>query len=528
MNVLQILNINDALDLHKIVIVDSRIQLHLSTTTLSATCPCCKLHSSKQHSVYHRQAADLPWAGKSLDLFLRVQRFFCVNPSCKKKTFAVPLNSIQPFARHTRRLQDHLTLIAHELGGRKGAKVAAFFSMNTSNSTLLRLIYNQKEPTIETPAILGIDDWSLKRGVTYATILVDIEKQRPIDMFPGREASTLQQWLINHPGVRVITRDRYYGYAEGATTGAPKAIQVADRWHLLKNLQDVLKRILNKNTGALRKAAYQIAEEHSQTTDQPLIEANSGRNTPTTGYALRFHEAKRLLNEGKNVRSVARILKMSRKTVHRYQYLDEYPAKHVTTISSVFPWQSYLVDRWNQGEHNRKELWREIRAKGFKGHVNSFYRFFNHYPDLGAKISKAELQVKNWSAAKVGFLLSKPEERLVAEEKAYLNALFIHCEKAKLARSLALEFYRIFKEKQPEELPSWINRATTSGISAMKTFATGLKSDYRAIEAAATYSWSNGPVEGHINRLKTIKRQMYGRASFDLLRKRVIHSIDSG
>lgn len=218
-----------------------------------------------------------------------------------------------------------------------------------------------------------------------------------------------------------------------------------------------------------------------------------------------------------------------RKTLDRYHYLDQYPAKSFSKRSStLLPWKEYLVERWNNGERNQKQLWREIQAQGFKGGHLCVHRFFTHFSDGAKPLSLPELEIKNWSTSRVQFMLSKPQEKLTEEEQKFLKVFFHHCSQSKLARKLALEFHAIFREKRAHDLRSWIQQAKTSGITTLKNFANGLERDYAAVEAAATYQWSNGPVEGHVNRLKTLKRQMYERAGFNLLRKRVLFYPDTG
>lgn len=287
--------------------------------------------------------------------------------------------------------------------------------------------------------------------------------------------------------------------------------------------------MLEKHTVQLRASARQLGEQQQQIKHEE-IKASHGvvgpsvsLSSPTATNALRFKEVKKLLNEGYGIRTVARMLRMSKNTVKRYRDLKHYPTKSSSRrLSTVLPWKEYLVKRWNQGERNQKQLWREIRAQGYAGSPVSVHRFFTHFPKEAKELSLPELEIKNWPPSKVQFLLSKPEDKLNEEEQAFLKVFFRHFPQAEVARTLALEFHGIFQEKRSEDLPSWIEQAKTSGISSLKNFATGLESDYPAVESAATYDWSNGPVEGHVNRLKTIKREMYGRAGFDLLRKRVL------
>ena len=518
MNPLNILNWHDPIEISQINHTTTHIQLYLATTAPLACCPKCGQPSSRQHSLYQRKVLDLPWAGKPVTIYIQVQRFFCDFTSCSRKTFTLRLSSVSKYARQTDRLQDQLVFMAGQLGGRAGAKLALRLGMPTSRNILLRVLMRQQEGTVDPPVVLGVDDWSIRKGTTYATILVDIEKQRPIELLPGRESTTLSGWLAKYPGIKVITRDRASCYADGATKGAPQAIQVADRWHLLKNLGEALKRMLEKHTVKLRAAARELALEQQQLTHQQQVATATKKEvmgpsaslaSATATYALRFQEAKKLLAEGHRIRAVSRMLKMSRKTVYRYRYLDQYPAKSLSKrASSVLPWQSHLVNRWNQGEHNRKQLWREIRAKGYKGNYSSVYRFIAHFSGKAKASLLPELAIKNWSTSRVQFLLSKPEKKIREEEAAFLNVFFQHCPQAASARTLALAFHALFREKRSADLPIWIRQAKDSGITALKNFAVGLENDLAAVEAAATDQWSNGPVEGHINRLKTIKRQI--------------------
>jgi transposase len=291
--------------------------------------------------------------------------------------------------------------------------------------------------------------------------------------------------------------------------------------------------MLEFHNPALRAAARQLAEqvqkmppnpEQSPVIDGPSVSLSS----PTALRALQFGEAKKLIAAGHSLRAVSRMLKINRKTVIRYQHYEHYPAKRqpLTRQSTVLPWKEQLMKGWNEGEHRHKQLWQLIKQQGFCGHASSVYRFLAQFKNTEAKLR--ELEIKSWSPRGVQYLLTKLEEDLPEGQQEFLRVFFQHCPLAITARKLALEFRSLLKEKKAELLPDWIQQAKTSGIAALRRFAQGLESDYAAVEAAAIYRWSNGPVEGQINRLKTIKRQMYGKANFELLRKRVLYHVDTG
>ena len=222
------------------------------------------------------------------------------------------------------------------------------------------------------------------------------------------------------------------------------------------------------------------------------------------------------------------MLKLNRNTVIKYQHYEHYPAKHQRTCrkSTVLPWKEYLVKRWNEVEHRHLSLWQEIKLQGFTGHPLSVYRFLAQFKVPEAKIP--ELKINNWTPCRVQFLLCTGEKDLPEGHQKFLHVLFQHFPLAETARNLALDFWELLIEKMPELLPTWIQEAKTCGLAAFRSFAQGLKVDYEAVKGAATFNRSYGPVDGHINWLKTIKCQMYGRASFKLLRKRVLIFADTG
>jgi transposase len=516
--------------------------LQLTTKSTQGICPNCGRRSNSKHSNYIRKLLDLPWAGIPVKVNLSVSKYYCKNTNCIRKIFTERFGEeLKPYARRTVRLTQHLTQIGYALGGNAGSKLASLLGMPIGRSTMLRIIYND-ESDIEsvTLRVLGIDDWAFKKGNNYGTILVDLEKRKPIDLLPNREIETVKKWLEAHPEIEIISRDRATCYSQAAELGAPQAIQIADRWHLLKNLGDALKRFADKHNKELRMAAKDIAEVRrdqenqqkeiakNQEVESDLKSKDLTEKKELSKYELSFLEVKRLQTEGHSIRSIHRQTGVHRQTIKKYFKYEEYP-KVVTggsKVSSALPFEDYLRKRWTEGQTNHMQLWREIKELGFTGSHQSVYRLVCKYPkDPKAENLPPALKVKAWSARKVSSLMSKPFEKLDEESQNYLRAFYKRCPDANKASQLARKFKTMTDKLRKQHLGHWIHMAQESHITAIKNFAAGLLSDYEAVKAAVSLKWSNGQVEGQVNRLKNIKRQMYGRAGFQLLRKRVLMDI---
>jgi transposase len=518
-------------------------------------CPICGEPTERVHSRYTRTLADLPWARFAVRFHLQVRRFFCDNPACPRSIFAERLAGIaETFAHRTARQRDSLTRIAVANGGEEGARLAGALGYPVSPDTLLRLIRRCPEDDLPTPTVLGVDDWAIHRGLTYGTILVDLERHHPFDVLPDRSSESLAAWLQAHPGVAVIARDRGGAYAEGAADGAPDAIQVADRWHLVDNLADALEAFFRGRGPCLTAAAAALREraqrKEGETVGDPapppagaVYQGKRRHPQPerwrerqaeaaAAGVARRrakYDQARALHAAGASVAQIARTVGVSRMTVYKY-LCDGPPQRKRHSVHGrqrvLEPYEPYLLKRWEEGCRMATVLWREIRAQGFAYSITNVQRFVAELrregpPSAGrprTALTKPHGPPPRLVAA---IVLRRPEKR-AEEQRAYLKLLMVEEPEIAAAVELAEDFLVMLRRREGERLAAWLDRAAASGIGDLERFVAKLRTDLAAVQAGLTLRYSNGQTEGHVNRLKLVKRQGYGRAKIDLLRQRVL------
>lgn len=529
-----------AITLEKIVSAADALTLVVSTTAARAACPRCGTPSARVHSRYLRTLTDLPWQGVAVRLELHARRFRCDDGLCIQRVFCERLPSVVArYARRTNRLTDALTLIGFALGGRPGSRLARELTMAASRHTLLRAI--RRAPPVEhaTPVALGVDDWAKRKGREYGTILVDLVRRRAIDLLPDRTSETLSAWLRQHPQVEVVSRDRASAYAEAVTSALPQAVQVADRWHLMRNAAELIERILQRRGGAVREAAKVVrAEWAAQAEMMPVrpTRQDERKQEHRESRFARYEEVVGLHRRGASIRAIARTLRLSRNTVTKYVRAEVFPERRVSSrrASIVEPFAEYLAGRWAEGCHNALQLWREVRARGFTGGRTALYQYLRrsrvglpvhlrHASHLPPGMPNPP-RVTAPSPRGGAWLLQQEETDLRPDEQQFVAQLLVRAPDLRAAAELVRRFRQLIRERLAKEFDPWLAEAAGSTLAEVRNFAEALRRDYMAVRAALEYSWSQGQTEGQVNRLKLIKRAMYGRAKLDLLRARVLHA----
>ncbi len=532
-----------------LIMEDHHIFLVAAMTASKAACPDCHEFSHRIHSGYPRTLADLPWAALSVCMVLNVRRFFCDTSLCGRTTFAERLPTVAPlYARTTTRLRHTQATTGLALGGSAGARQLMRQGMPGSRNTVLRRVRGLPPPAYPPPEVVGIDDWAWRKGHRYGTIVVDLERGCPIDVLEDRLAETVATWLQAHPEVSVVARDRAEAYGAGIRQGAPDATQVADRFHLMKNLADALEHVLSAHGKDLDAIDAHRRQEPRTCKDgcvavpvpppprQPTADALAAQRRDRR--LATFDRVWSLRQQGWSGQAIAHHLGIGKSTVFRYLRSSTFPERKGRSDrgkrSLLGGYKAHLLKRWNAGCQEALGLFDEIKQQGYCGSYATVARYVQRLRQAqglaprasmksGPKAKVTEPKTAQLTARSATWLIMRREEKRDAEDKDLLSQL--HEQHPELAEAIDLSegFAQLIRQRQPEGLETWLERAVKSGLTAFQRFANGLRDDYEAVKAGLTLPWSTGPVEGQINRLKMLKRQMFGRANIDLLRLRVLY-----
>ncbi len=525
------------LAVNQVVPNPDHILILASPRQLSATCPACAHPSHRVHSRYRRTLADLPWQGRPVALQVQVRRFRCFNPTCSRQTFAERVPGVaSAAARRTERLGSLQGCLGLALGGEAGQRLAERLAMPTSADTLLRLVSkasNDNAP-LPTPRVLAVDDWAWRRGHRYGTILIDLERNAVVDLLPDRQAKTLANWLRQHPGVEIVARDRADAYADGVRQGAPDAVQVTDRWHLLRNLGDTVRAVVDRQHAAVRRAAKQLSEQAPVPTvvapapDSAKPAAAARRSeTSRARRQARYQEAARLRAAGASILRIAAQLGAERKTIRRWLRAGGASLwRKPPQVSVLAPYHDHLERRWTEGCHNAAPLWRELVHLGFAGRYGTVRTWAGKRRETDPPIATGHVSAdvasgQPPSSRQVARMLMADTDKVPATEQAFISVLLAQAPDLADVIAVAKRLHLLLRRKSRESLTTVL--AAAAGTS-LAEFAASLRRDLAAVQAALDLPWTTSPAEGQINRLKMLKRTMYGRAGFELLRACVLHA----
>ncbi|HCJ34848.1 MAG TPA: ISL3 family transposase [Ktedonobacter sp.] len=553
-----------------------RLTLQISCMLPSAFCPLCQRSSERIHGRYGRTVADVPCGGRLVTFALTVRKFVCGMTTCPRRIITLRLpDFVQSYARMTNRLSEVLQTLGFATCGELGERLTPKLGMEVSGPTLLRRMRARSCPAPSSVRILGIDDWSWKKGVTYGTILVDLELRKPIEILADRTAETSEAWLRSHPEVEIVSRDRGGDYASAAKKGAPQAQQVADRFHLLQNLRERLKEVMDRKQSCLPEveerasdavpakaqgikdnSTRQIAdpEKHYRTSSASPNQRSEGmryddfqKRVRRDKRASHYEDVRTLVKQGLSQRAIVRKLKLARATVSKFAQAEEYPEMHHLKRgekrSLLDPYKRSILQRWQQGCTNGLQLYDEIKARGFTGSATLLRMFLaelrKKHQEAGSAsalsldTSTQAIEIppslpskpritRRLSATRASWLFVSQSGKLNEKQKQHVGQIRAGHPDLERAYQLSQDFVMMLASRREGDLDTWLTQAAHSGLPEFKKMAHGIRLDYAAVKAAFSSMWSQGQVEAQVNCLKLQKRIVFGRANFDLLRLRVL------
>lgn len=548
------------LDIESVSVSEEELVVSVIARCPSGRCPLCLQEAVRVHSRYRRTVADLPSGGRRVVLSLLLRKFFCDTVQCRRRIFTERLpDFIQPWARLTDRLSRSLEAIGFATSGEAGSRLAPQVGMSVPPTSLLRRMMAHPIPAPATVSHVGIDDFAFRRGRKYGTLLVNLQSHRIVDLLPDRTTQSAATWLATHPEVELISRDRGNDYAAAARQAAPQAIQVADRFHLVKNLAEAVELALARGWAEIRRGS-----ELSEGQRNPLIEqgaeeeirpaAAQGWRPPVPLHRQQLQVARQaermkryeqvisLRSLGLKPTAIARRLGKSERTVRRWLAVGVPERQRRRRKRSHFDaYAPYVLHRWQDGCHNGLQLWREIQAQGYRHSARMVYQFLHtlragaipvlpplpteHQQSVPKKQAPAPpaSPLETLSARQAVWLLVRDPSALDQTEQETLRVLRQSSPRVQTLYQLVQDFVHMVRYRQGEKLDTWLSQAASSHLPDLRRFAVGIERDKAAVVAGLTQRYSNGVVEGHVNRLKLIKRMMYGRAGFALLRQRVLY-----
>ena len=517
---------------------DDRVRIEARVRAERMACPECERGSDRVHSRYRRTLADAPIGARTVVIQLRVRRFFCDNASCARRTFVEQVPGLtSKHARRTGLLRRMLEAIGLALAGRAGARLAAVVGMPASRDSLLRLVRALPDPPIGEVEVLGVDDFAIRRCHAYGTVLVDILAHRPVDLIEERTSKVLADWLGKHTGVKVICRDRSGAYAEGARTGAAEAIQVADRWHLWANLGEAVERIVLAHRACLDEPAPEPPETPppgGTANDEPASAEPDDTAPVEYGAASRLETRTRerhtavteLRDQGYSLNAICRELGLAFRTVQRFAHAatpEELLIAHRNRSSKLDRFKSYVHQRWNAGVTEATVLHAELIELGWTGSLRTVQHYLHRFRDPDRAPRSAPPAPDKTTPRRVTSWIMTNPEHLSAGDQVRLKQVLARCPQLEATAGHVASFAAMISQRTgKEQLPGWLDAVTADDLPALHSLVAGLRRDLDAVTNGLSLDYSSGQVEGSVNRIKMIKRQMFGRAKFDLLRKRVL------
>src|SRR6266700_7284590 len=512
-------------DLSELVIeqvsMTNEVTITVRAASPTAPCPCCGTICKRIQSHYKRTVRDLPASGRPVYLMIHVRRFFCQESTCVRKIFAERFPSLTlPRVKFTLRLQEALREMGFELGGEAGARLGKKLSYPGSPDTILRLVKQDELPTASSPRAVGLDDWSWKRRLRYGTLICDLDSHHPIDVLPDRSVETVSAWFETHPSVEVVSRDRSSEYAAAIKKGAPQATQVADRWHLGKNLAESIETLLARCRAEIRHGLHvQAIPEQERAGTEPVLEEEKrparthreeeARLARRAQKLDRYEQVLELRDQGLTAADIGPRIGVSGRTIRRWLAHGSFPEarRRRRRPSLIDPYERYVLQWWQAGNRNGLQLYRELTAQGYRGSSKAMYRYLERLRTpqrhaLGSSspskrqrrksVLASPAPLENFSAQRATWLFVCHPEKLDETQQKELALIRQASPSAEAAYRLAQAFMQMIRERTGHQLDAWLSSAEASRLPEFQSFAKGIQQDKAAVLAGLTFRGAMG------------------------------------
>lgn len=517
-------------------IQDSQIHIYCKSSCYSATCPYCQMESSKVHSRYTRRITDLPILGRTCVLYVGVRKFFCSNKHCGHKTFSEqPGNELFRYRRRTRRCELHVLRTGISCSSNKASTLLAYSGIPVCNTTVLRDIHRTTLPEYKNVRRIGVDDWAFRKGVDYGSIIIDIDTGHAIDLLGDREHDSFKSWIDEHANVQLVSRDRSTEYSAAIASTGRKICEVADLFHLVKNMSECITRTISDNYHSYREM---VTAKVEPITESPSVnkEAAVEPQIKDDSRMAMFKEVKRLQALGKKPAWIARNMKIAHQTATKYCAMDILPKRRSKCRNEYYKYDAYVECEYAKGK-NLTEIYQEIKYMGFKGGMSPYHYHYRYLSDghrgYRSKKQKDEMARKAGPMLKAEPVLPIKSLSMIVDREIRSKGHNNEQESAVISKMFTLSwfhemfvaaktYYAVMKGKDSKCLEMWVEKYKESTVKQIRTLALGISIDFKAVSKAVTTNIRNGITEGFVNKLKEIKRTMYGRAKLELLKRKMM------
>lgn len=507
-----------------------------SSSSDHGICPYCNHKSRHVHNRYKRRISDLSILGEKVTLTLESRKFFCRNEACGKKTFAEqPGNEVFRYRRYTRRLELAVTRHGISLSCGNVSKVLSFLGIGLSPSTVLRFLLRLHPPVYRDVSAIGVDDWAWRKGMSYGSIVIDLDTGFPVDLLGDRKEKSFRRWMDEHGNVRLVSRDRSTDYSSAiASTGRP-VVEVADKFHLIKNISQRLADTVSEHYSdyrldVLREEGERCRPMEVTATKGPIPSVSGRKEDPRM---VMFREVKELRQKGFCPTAISKKLHIARQTATKYYGMDELPGRVRHERRDFYKYDAYVEEESGK-ERALAEIYKEVCAKGFRCGSRHFY---THYKYLSDRLRK--LRARGFKPGR----MPKPVDRRpvllppkaisdiiarsvygkeIKDTEELLIKRLLHFDWFSQIYNAAKDFYRIITGSETGELIRWMKKYWKTQSHSLKTFLVGIKLDFKAVQNTIRQNVTNGITEGFVNKVKVVKRIMYGRAGIDLLKRKMV------